>query len=287
MKPTYTGPILDNHFHIQPHGMFLDAVRAFHREGGTHVTHIPIPGKTPKTTVAEWRAFFEDHLRLSDRIEAETPVRVIRAVGPYPVEFVHHAELHGIEAAQDALRNGYEAAFELLREGKAHALGEIGRAHFPVPEPVQRALTGLLEEALAIAAEVPCAAILHTEHATPATFAEFADLANRARFPLDRLVKHYAPPAIGPEENHGLVPSIIASRSAIAEAAAKGSRFLMETDFIDEPTRPNAVLPPYTVPRRSKALLEQGASPDLLHRVHQDLPQAVFKVRIEPGRPVG
>lgn len=283
---SYDGPILDNHFHIQPHGMFLDAVRLFHREGGTHVTHIPIPGRTRKSSVAEWRGFFEEHLRLSDRIEAETPVRVVRAVGPYPIEFVHHAEQAGIEAARDALRNGYEAAFQLLREGKAHALGEVGRAHFPVPEPIQRCLTDTLEEALAVAAEVRCAVILHTEHATVATFAEFADLANRARFPLDRLVKHYAPPAVRPEENHGLVPSIIASRSAIMEAAAKGSRFLMETDYIDEPSRPNVVLPPYSVPRRSKALLQQGANVDLLRQVHQELPQAVFGVRIEPGKPV-
>lgn len=283
MKPAYDGPILDNHFHIQPHGRFLDAVRSFQAEGGTHVTHIPIPGRETKTTVPAWREFFEAHLRLSDRIEAETQVRVVRAVGPYPIELVHHFEKAGLEAARDGLRAGYEAAFQLLREGRAHALGEVGRAHFPVPEPVQRLLTDLLEEALAVAGEIGVAVILHTEHATAATFAEFAEIANRARFPLERLVKHYAPPAVRPEENHGLVPSIIASRSNITEAAAKGSRFLMETDYIDEPTRPDVVLPPTAVPKRSKALLEQGVSPDLLFRVHRDLPASVYRVAIEPG----
>lgn len=286
MRPPYDGPILDNHFHVQRHGMFLDAPRVFHREGGTHITHIPIPGRSLKTTVAQWREFFEEHLRISDAIERETPVRVIRAVGPYPVELVHHAETAGLEVATDALRNGYEAAFQLLREGRAHVLGEVGRAHFPVPEPVQRTLTDLLEEALGVAAEAGCAVILHTEHATAETFAEFAEIANRARFPLDRLVKHYAPPAVRPEENHGLVPSIIASRSGIAEAVAKGDRFLMETDFIDEPSRPNAVLPPYSVPRRTKALLEQGVPAETLFRVHRDLPRAVLGVSLEPGRPV-
>lgn len=280
------GPVLDNHFHVQPHGLFLEAVRAFHAAGGTHITHIPIPGREPKRTKADWRAFFEGHLAVSDRIERETPVRVIRAVGPYPVEFVESAKAGDVERAAEAFRAGYEAAVELLREGRAHVLGEVGRAHFPVPEEVQRRLNEMLEEGLALAAEAHVAAILHTEHATPEVFAELSDLANRARFPLDRLVKHYSPPFIGPKENHGLVPSLIASRSNVQAALAQGSRFMLETDFIDEPTRPNVVLPPDAVPRRTKAMRQQGVPEDVLLRIHQHLPQHVYGVTVEPGRPV-
>lgn len=283
---TYTGPILDNHFHVQEHGLFLEAVRVFHRHGGTHITHIPIPGRTPKRGKAEWRAFFESHLQISDRIEKETPVRVVRAVGPYPVEFVETAKAWGLEEARDAFRRGYEAAFELLREGRAVVLGEVGRAHFPVPEPIQGALNELLEEALSVAAEARVPAILHTEHATNRVFAELSDMANRARFPLERLVKHYAPPAVLPEENHGLFPSIIASRSGIQEALSKGSRFLMETDFIDDPTRPNVVLPPDAVPKRTRALSQQGVPDETLVRIHQEQPQRLYDVVLDPGRPV-
>lgn len=279
-------PILDNHFHIQRHGMFLDAVRAFQRAGGTHVTHIPIPGRTPKKTKADWRAFFDDHLAVSDLIERETPVRVVRAVGPYPIEFVETAKQWGIEAAADAFRNGYQAALDILREGRAHVLGEVGRAHFPVPGEIQRKLNDMLQEGLALAAEVHVPAILHTEHATPDVFRDLSEIANQARFPLDRLVKHYSPPAISPDENHGLLPSIIASKSNVMTAIRKGSRFLMETDFIDEPSRPDVVLPPHSVPKRTKALLEQGVSEESLLRIHRDIPEKLFQVTIDPGRPV-
>jgi TatD-related deoxyribonuclease len=279
-------PILDNHFHIQRHGQFLEAVRLFERAGGTHITHIPIPGREPKHSKDAWRAFFEDHLAVSDLIEKETPVRVIRAVGPYPIEFVETAKRWGLEKAADAFRQGYQAALDLLREGRAHVLGEVGRAHFPVPDDVQRMLNTMLEEALALAAEADVPAILHTEHATPEVFRQLSDLANQARFPLERLVKHYAPPAIGPEENHGLLPSIIASKSNVTEAIGKGSRFLMETDYIDEPTRPNVVLPPHSVPKRTKALLEQGVAEDAVWRIHRDIPQKLFQVTIAPGKPV-
>jgi TatD-related deoxyribonuclease len=266
--------------------MFLEAPRAFHRAGGTHITHIPIPGKTPKRDAKAWREFFETHLAISDRIEAETPVKVIRAVGPYPIEFVETAKDWGIEAAADAFRTGYQAALDLLREGRAHVLGEIGRAHFPVPEEIQRTLNILLREALELAAEADVPVILHTEHATPEVFRDLGEIANEARFPIDRLVKHYSPPLLGPGDNHGLLPSIIASKSNIASAIGQGSRFLMETDYIDEPTRPNVVLPPHSVPKRTKALREQGVPEESLQRIHRDIPEKLFRVTIDPGRPV-
>ena len=48
------------------------------------------------------------------------------------------------------------------------------------------------------------------------------------------------------EENHGLFPSVLASKPAVKEALSKGDRFVMETDFLDEPSRPGAVMRPTT-----------------------------------------
>lgn len=279
----YRGPILDNHFHVQPTGRFLDAVRAFHAAGGTHVTLIPIPGATDKTDRADWRAFFEEHLRLADVVEQETPVRVVRALGPYPVEFVRMAGARGIERAGEAFRAGYDAAAELLAEGRAHVMGEVGRPHFPVAPDVWAASNELLEYGLGRAREVDAPVILHTEHAPPSVFADLARIAGRAHFPLDRLVKHYAPPAVLPEENHGLFPSIIASRSNVAEAIGKGDRFLLETDYIDDLARPNVVLPPDAVPKRTRALAQQGVDEERLRRVHVELPGRIYRLAIDEG----
>jgi TatD-related deoxyribonuclease len=284
---TYTGPILDNHFHVQPDkGLGVDAVRAFLNAGGTHVTLIPIPGEADKTTRAEWRAFFEAHLALADRLERETPVRIIRAVGPYPVEFVRMADRHGLSTAAEAFRAGYDAATELLAERRAHVMGAVGRPHFPVSEDVWAASNELLTYGLTRARDADAPVILHTEHAPPPVFADLARIATAAAYPLARLVKHYAPPAVRPEENHGLFPSVIASRSNIAEAIAKGDGFLLETDYIDDLSRPNVVLPPHTVPKRTKALLQQGVPEAVLWRIHQEHPERIYRVRIRTDAPV-
>ena len=47
----------------------------------------------------------------------------------------------------------------------------------------------------------------------------------------------------------------------VAEAIAKGDGFLMETDYIDDLSRPDVVLPPHSVPKRTKALKQQGYQP--------------------------
>jgi TatD-related deoxyribonuclease len=87
------------------------------------------------------------------------------------------------------------------------------------------------------------------------------------------------------EENRGLMASVLASRSSIQEAFGKGIRFFLETDFMDEPTRPGAVLPIDTVPKRTKGLAQSGvATPELIEaiwKVNQDNPKKVYGVELE------
>ena len=54
------------------------------------------------------------------------------------------------------------------------------------------------------------------------------------------------------------MPSVLASKKNIEAAAKKGTRFMMETDYIDDPRRPGAVLGPKTVPKRTLELLENN-----------------------------
>lgn len=281
MNPTWDGPILDNHFHVRHEGRFLEAIKAFADAGGTHVTLIPIPGDQAKRTKADWRVFFERHLDDVETIRRETSVGVLPAVGPYPVELHRMADSSSLDEAVGAFRPGYDAAHDLVVEGKAVAIGEVGRLHFDVPPEVQEAATQLLLYGMGRAKDAGCPIILHTEHATPDVMQELARLADRAGLARDRVVKHYAGPLVRDDECHGLVPSVIASKSNIAEAIGKGDRFLMETDYIDDPDRPDVVLPPHQVPKRTKALVAQGAADESLWRIHKEIPERLYGVTID------
>ena len=137
----------------------------------------------------------------------------------------------------------------------------------------------LFEHAMALARDVGCAVVVHSESTTPQVCADIAGRARRAGLREERIVKHYSPPLVLPEENDGLMPSVLASRRFCREAAAKGDRFMLETDYLDDPRRPGAVMALTTVPKRSYGLLQEGSFTEaLLERVHVHWPKVAYGV---------
>jgi len=271
-------PVHDNHFHCRPDGWLgIEAARRFQAAGGTSIAHVRLPSYP--TTVEGFEATCRDHIAFSARIREETGLRVWTAIGPYPLEPLQVAKALGWEAAEDFARGCFDAAGRLLAAGEAHCMGEVGRAHFPVPEETQGRLNGLLEYGMGVAKDAGVPVMLHTEHTEAATMAEFGRMADRAGLPRDRVIKHYCGPLVRAEEHHGLVPSIIAGRSNIRAALEKdpGGRWMLETDYIDEPTRPDVVMPPDTVPKRVLGLFQNGEiTESATHRIGQEWPERLY-----------
>ncbi|MDD1767123.1 MAG: TatD family hydrolase [Methanomassiliicoccales archaeon] len=276
-------PILDNHIHLQPRGRNVEALRDFSRAGGTHVVLSQLPYDEVQIKEEEdFRASYQITLDIADKARKETDVRVFVSVGPYPVLLLSLAEDYGLARAIEIMKGGMDIAGELVEEGKAIALGEIGRPHFPVSSELLRASNDILSYGMKIASEIGCAVVLHTESATPESMREIAAIADSVSLDRGKVVKHYCPPLVLPEENHGLFPSVLASRTSISEALRKGSRFMMETDYLDDLSRPGAVMSITTVPKRTKALAASGSvSEEDILRIHKDNPEKVYDIAIE------
>jgi len=173
-------------------------------------------------------------------------------------------------------------AAQWVEDGRAIAIGEVGRPHFEVSEEVWQASNEILVHGMELAKEKGCAIVLHTERSSPEGWRELASFADRTGMDRGRVVKHFSPPAILPDENPGLFPSVLASRDSIRKALQKGNRFTMETDFIDDPRRPGAVLSLKTVPKRTKAFLENGTmSEEDAWAIHRDNPERVYGVEMD------
>lgn len=272
-------PILDNHVHLEPvRGRNVDSVRDFQKQGGTHIiiSHVPYE-ELPVRSLEDYRKSFDATISIKDRVNRETGVRAYATVGPYPVELLDLEKLHGLERAEQIMMEAMELAAEYVRDGKALAIGEVGRPHFPVSAEVWSASNEILLHAMKLAKEVGSAVVLHTESTTIASMKELAEMADRAGIDRARVVKHYSPPLVLPEENYGLMPSVLAGKDPIKEALSKGSRFLMETDFLDDPKRPGAVLAITTVPKRTNAFLKQGLmAQEQAYKIHSDNPRKTY-----------
>ena len=278
-------PILDNHMHLQASGRHVDAALEFKRAGGTRIiiSHMPYDD-TPITRSFDFREGYERTVAMAAKVGAEAGVRCQCTLGPYPVEMIEMMEKVPLDEAKNLMMRGMELAAEYVAEGRALAIGEVGRPHFPVERPILDASNEILAYAMTLAKGEGCAVVVHCESATPAVWAELAAMADKAGLPRHRVVKHFAPPHVGEALNLGLTPSVLASGKNAQDAARLGRDFLLETDYMDDPRRPGAGLGPATVPRRTKMLLEKGLlDEEGVRWIHDGLPRKIYGKGFDDG----
>jgi TatD-related deoxyribonuclease len=267
-------PVTDDHIHIDPvNGRGLAAAKDFQRSGGTHLMLVSKPswsfGITPRVP-EDYEEVFAQNLSVAATLR-EIGLGVFPVLGVHPAEISRLIEYRTVTEACELMQGALTLAAAHVREGRAVAL-KSGRPHYPVSGEIQAASNQVLSHALRLAGECGCALQVHAESG-PCT--DIVKMAQDAGMPPERVVKHYAVPETP------LVPSFIATHEAIPALARKGRRFTMESDYMDEHSRPGAVIGPRSVPRVTYRLLESGLiTEEDAHRIHVTTPQEVYGVEI-------
>lgn len=274
--------IFDNHLHLRRDGKYIEAVKEFKRAGGTHFILCQYPNVSQVIKEKTYENVFQETIDMAQEIQQHVDVTVYTTVGPYPVDYLRLKEVFKKEQATDLMKKGMEIAARFCEEGKSIGIGEIGRPHFPVDKEILDESNEILFYGMKQANKAHVPIVLHTETTTPDQCKELMELGKKAGLPADKIVKHFAPPLILYEENYGLMPSVLASKKNIRKAIKKGTRFFMETDYIDDPKRPGAVLGPKTVPRRTHELLEKElATEEDLYKIHKENPEKTYGIHVE------
>ena len=180
------------------------------------------------------------------------------------------------------MKNGMDLAADLCEEGLCIAIGEIGRPHFPIEEQELDDSNNILFYGMKKAKDADVPVVLHTESTTPKQCKELSEMGKKAGLIPQKIVKHYAPPLILESENFGLMPSVLASKKNIFSAIQKGTRFMLETDYLDDPFRPGAVLGPKTIPRKTIELMEKEiVSEEQLLKIHKENPEKTYGICLD------
>jgi len=266
-------PVLDNHLHIDPDdGRGIEAVKDFARGGGTHLLVVNKPswhlGVEPKVG-EDFRAVFDRTLAVVERASAVLDGRAWPVLGVHPGLISRLVDDRGMspEDARDLMAAGIEVAAEYVADDLAVAL-KSGRPHYDVSDAVWAASNDVMKTAFERGAAVDCAVQLHTEASDDLT--QVAEWAEERGLPRERVVKHYAGGRLA-----GPTPSVMSETDRLETAAESGEPFLMETDFVDDPDRPGAVMGPKTVPRRVRWLQSEGHE-DAVERAHVTTPERVY-----------
>lgn len=274
-------PITDNHMHIDPRARGLEAVKEFQRSGGTHIILVTKPSWSLGIAVKKP----EDYLAVFDEtVEIASKIREI-GVGAFPVLGVHPAEISKLteymelSEAIEIMKKGLELAAGYVEKGVAVGI-KSGRPHYPVSPEVWEASNEIMEHAFSLGKEQDCAVQLHTESVGEPELRDIAERAKKVGIKMYRVVKHYSPPLVKTCEELGIFPGVISVKGAIEQAIGEGTRFMMETDYIDDPDRPGAVLGPKTIPKRTMKLIETyGEEP--FWTIHKENPEKVYDIEIE------
>ena len=268
-------PITDDHIHIDPlNGRGVEAAKEFYRAGGTHLFLVTKPswsfGVAPSCG-EDYRPVFEATLGVADEVRA-IGLGVFVVLGVHPAEITYFAERRPPAETARIMAEGLDLAASYVREGRAVAL-KSGRPHYDAGPEVAEASNRVLAHALELAARTDCALQIHAESGP---CEDVVGMARQAGMDPARVVKHFADPGTP------LVPSFVARHEAIPEAATSGRGFMLESDYMDELSRPGAVVGPRSVPRTSLRLLAAGAlDEEALARCHVETPSRVYGVEIE------
>jgi len=271
----YDGPVLDDHLHLDPdHGKGVDAVEEFARSGGTHLMVVNKPSwhlGVDVETGADFRAVFEHTVDVVERAAAVLDGTAWPVLGVHPGLVSRLVEERGFEPAEarELMQAGLETAAEYVADGRALAL-KSGRPHYEVGDDVWDASNAVMRRAFELGADHDCAVQLHAEGGED--FQQVGAWAREAGLDPSRVVKHYAA-----GRTAGVTGSVMSEKERLERAAGAGEPFLMETDFVDDPDRPGAVMGPRTVPRRVRWLLAEGYD-DAVRLAHVETPAAVYGV---------
>ncbi len=226
----------------------------------------------------DYRLVFDETVEIVRQIN-EIGVGAFAVLGPHPAEITKLTERMSLEEASSLMKAGLEIAAKYVEEGLAVGL-KSGRPHYPVSDEMWDKSNLIMSHAFVLGKDLGCAVQLHTEDVGEPELLDIASIAKKTGIPLGKVVKHYAPPLVNVCEEIGLFPGVLAGKGAIEEALSQGSRFMMETDYIDDPDRPGAVLGPKTIPRRTLKLVEEFGE-DIFWKVHKENVEEVYEVEIE------
>ena len=285
----WNGPIWDTHLHLDLEARGLSAAQDFSNAGGTHIclVHKPsFPSRLPQSIEQVDQAYRKTlDLAAMVRERIEIDVRVI--LGPHPVVWEKQIHTLGMEISSQLHLDSVELALNYCAEGKAVALGEVGRPHYQVTEEIWSAANTQLETVMRMASQAGFPIQLHVEDNGAETNAELAEICDRSGLSRKNAVHHYASADVSQSFTHGLSSSVSMGKGSIFDLMNTfdkcASTWTMETDYLDDPNRPGAVLGPKTVPKRTQQLVDdllklsdRDEVEDVLMHVHSIWPGQLY-----------
>jgi TatD-related deoxyribonuclease len=258
-------PLSDAHAHVSPSGLGAEAVaRKFRGVGGWFMALVSLPpnhygfGAGLEGIIKS----FESHVVECGRAREEG-IKVACLAGIHPAyvdELVRIVGSHRTGKVLEIVVKALDHLRKLILDGRVDGLGEFGRPHYKtLPESVVVNEIILLK-ALEICRDTNTLIHLHTEQGGLATVASVNYLVRLAEVPRNKVVFHHVSTFLAKTvEEFEYMMSVLGREDLLTNILEAGvTRALVESDFIDDPKRPGAVMYPWDIRGEVEKVLSKG-----------------------------
>ncbi len=251
----------DNHGHLNPlKGMGIENfAKKFKASGGWLYVIVNLLSWNFNIKIGspkDYRKLYDITIKTAENLR-RYGLTVPVIIGPHPAETVRKIQ-EGMELSEVAelMIKAYEIAGEYVKLGRAQGLGEAGRPHWPVPERIMETCTEIMFKAIELSAELDVPLHLHLDVGRkPLELAAQVAQKTEAR----KVVAHHVKGELAYHAAQlGLVPSVPSKRNEILAAKKAWNSMVIESDFLDDPRRPGAVVSPWSIGKTFKRLINAG-----------------------------
>ena len=153
-----------------------------------------------------------------------------------------------------------EELSKLIDMGVIDGIGEVGRQHYKTSSERVLVASMILEKAIEVSRDKGFIVHMHLEQAGEATVELVDVITRRLNADRSRLVFHHADPRIVVEASKKGYPSTLPGIPKLLEYAVENMEpvFMVESDYLDDPKRPGAVVYPWEMSSYIQKLASQS-----------------------------
>jgi len=275
--------VADNHCHLNPvKGLGLKAVKRFKKSGGWFMCVVNLLSWSYDISITraeDYAKLYEKTIEIAEEAR-KLGVKTAVIIGPHPAELVKLSEKVELLEAEQIIRQAYELASKYIREGLADGLGEVGRPHWNTSREVVEACNRVLDYVLLLSRDLDCVVHLHLEQKGLQTVDDIH--ARVRRIGARRIVFHHAEPnCVKAIASRKMYASITGKKNFLLEAIRQTEKFVVESDFLDDPRRPGAVIAPWSIASTTKKLLNQNIIDyDKVYKIHVDNIKEIYDIEL-------
>ncbi len=257
------GWFIDSHAHASTTGLgYREIVKRFKAAGGRLIVFVQLPPSSYgySTDLEGVRKSLDTHIGICSEVRKELGgVLCLVGVHPATVDRLVRSSKNVDMVYRELLTSYMRALEDLLRKGLADGLGEFGRPHYPSPPESLVVNELLLVESMRLAKDYDVPIHIHSENSGFITLESIKTFTNLVGLPKDRVLVHHVPPSQAPlYAEAGFHVSVVGKAEVVKELRGLCRNVLVESDYLDDPKRPGAVMYPWDIGPEVMRVVEAG-----------------------------